>query len=220
MFYRKQYKFQSVYENMADDNENMEDDKCFISPNDLRLGAVQLARKIYDDRFVPNRIVGLWRGGAPIGLYVHEALKRLGIRADYIPVITRGYEEGIDNQLPRVAVQGIDSLAGMTRTTDKVLIVDDVWDTGRSIDTFIAVFEVVTGQQHPPDVRVGTVYFKPARNLSKRRPHYFVYESNRWLVFPHEMGSAKDCTDEELRIYFGQEIADILLENKKSQSLQ
>ncbi len=60
-------------------------------------------RKVYDDGYHPNRIIGLWRGGSPVGLYMHEALKVLGVHADYIPVITRGYKDGVDNQLSRVA---------------------------------------------------------------------------------------------------------------------
>jgi hypoxanthine phosphoribosyltransferase len=184
-----------------------EPDKYFISPDELRLGAVQLARQVYDNRFVPNRIIGLWRGGAPIGLYVHEALKVLGIRADYVPVITRGYKDGIDQKLARVAVLGTDALAGMTRKTDEVLVVDDVWDTGRSIDAFLSMFQVVTGENHPEKVRIGTVYFKPARNTTNKRPDYHVHTTEKWLVFPHEFG---DCTSDEIERHMGGKIADLL----------
>lgn len=203
MFFQKQFKFHSVHKNMTE----KESDKYFISPDELRLGAVQLARQMYDNGFIPNRIIGLWRGGAPIGLYVHEALKVLGIRADYVPVITRGYKEGIDQKLARVAVLGTDALAGMTRKTDDVLVVDDVWDTGRSIDAFLDVFQVVTGENHPQKVRVGTIYFKPTRNTTNKQPDYHVHTTERWLVFPHEFG---DCTPEELRIYMGEKIATLL----------
>src|SRR3989338_11330178 len=137
--------------------------KLFITPDSLRRDAVAVARQLYDAGYQPNRIIGLWRGCAPIGLYIHEALKVLGVRADYIPVITRGYKDGIDNPLARVVVQGIDSLAAMTRKQDAVLVVDDVWDSGRSIDAFFEVFKSVTGDQFPNDVRAASVYYKPGR---------------------------------------------------------
>lgn len=181
--------------------------KLFIKPDSLRLDSVALAKKLYDDSYHPNRIIGLWRGGSPIGLYVHEALKVLGVQADYIPVITRGYKAGIDNPLARVTVQGVDALAGMTRKTDRVLVVDDVWDSGRSIDAFFQMFEVVTGEQFPDDIRVATVYYKPGRNKSERTPNYFIRETDQWLVFPHEFG---DCTAEELKQHFSSDIANLL----------
>ena len=185
----------------------MTEKKLFITLDSLRRDSVEVARQLYDADYHPNRIIGLWRGGSPIGLYVHEALKVLGVRADYIPVITRGYNEGIDNPLGRVVVQGIDSLAGMTRKQDRVLVVDDVWDSGRSIDAFFQVFEAVTGDQFPDDVRVATVYYKPGRNRSQRKPNYFIHETDKWLVFPHEFG---DCTPGEIETHYGSDIAALL----------
>ena len=183
--------------------------KLFISPDSLRIDSVALARRLYDDSYHPNRIIGLWRGGSPIGLYVHEALKVLDREnsADYIPVITRGYKDGIDVKRARVQVLGVDALAGMTRKEDNVLIVDDVWDSGRSIDTFLEIFQTSTGDQFPDDVRVATVYYKPEKNKSERKPNYFIHETDQWLVFPHELG---DCTPEEIAKHFGNDIAALL----------
>lgn len=184
--------------------------KLFIDPYSLQRDSVALARKVYDDGYHPNRIIGLWRGGAPIGLYVHEALEVLGVRADYIPIITRGYERGkggVDKPLSQVAVQGTDSLAGATRKKDKVLVVDDVWDSGRSIDAFLGMFEKVTGERFPDNVRVATVYYKPIKNKSVRVPNYYVHEAGVWLVFPHEFSGR---TRRELKTYFSHDIADLL----------
>ncbi|MBI5001848.1 hypoxanthine phosphoribosyltransferase [Candidatus Woesearchaeota archaeon] len=181
--------------------------KLFITPDSLRRDAVAVARQLYDAGYQPNRIIGLWRGGSPIGLYVHEALKVLGVRADYIPVITRGYKDGADKPRARVAVQGLDSLAGVTRKDDNVLVVDDVWDSGRSIDQFFLMFEGATGDQFPDNIRVATVYYKPERNKSKRKPDHFIHKTDQWLVFPHELG---DCTQEEIATHYGSDIAALL----------
>ena len=187
----------------------MAEEKFYITPDSLRRDSVAVARQLYDAGYQPNRIIGLWRGGAPIGLYVHEALKVLDKdhRVDYIPVITHAYGDGIDKPLDRVQVQGLDSLATMTRKSDNVLVVDDVWDTGGSIDEFFKVFQQVTRRQFPDNVRVATVYYKPGRNKSQRKPDYFIHETDRWLVFPHEFG---DCTPDEIETHYGSDIATLL----------
>ena len=40
---------------------------------------------------------------------------------------------------------------------------------------------------HCGDLRVATVYFKPGNNRTGRGPDYFIHETDRWLVFPHEL---------------------------------
>ena len=38
-----------------------------------------------------------------------------------------------------------------------------------------------------PNIRVATPYFKPKSNKTDRVPEYYIYESDQWLVFPHEL---------------------------------
>ena len=39
----------------------------------------------------------------------------------------------------------------------------------------------------PAEIRIATVYYKPTRNRSRLKPDFFVHETDRWLVFPHEL---------------------------------
>ena len=39
----------------------------------------------------------------------------------------------------------------------------------------------------PEQVRIATVYYKPARNRSALVPDYYVRALDDWLVFPHEL---------------------------------
>jgi hypoxanthine-guanine phosphoribosyltransferase len=70
---------------------------------------------------------------------------------------------------------------------NSVLIVDDVFDRGRSIEAIIAELKRLTRRNLPKDIRIATVWFKPERNVTDLTPDYFVQETNRWLVFPHEL---------------------------------
>ena len=38
-----------------------------------------------------------------------------------------------------------------------------------------------------PEIRVATPYFKPTKNKTKRKPDYYLHETDKWLVFPHEL---------------------------------
>ena len=44
---------------------------------------------------------------------------------------------------------------------------------------------------------MATVYFKPGNNRTDRRPDYYIHETDKWLVFPHEL---KGLTPEEIAL--------------------
>ena len=70
-------------------------DKLFIKSEDLLSDAFKLAWKVFESGYKPNYIVGVWRGGAPIGIAVQELLSVLGIKSDHISIRT-SYYKGID----------------------------------------------------------------------------------------------------------------------------
>lgn len=70
---------------------------------------------------------------------------------------------------------------------DGLLIVDDVFDSGRSIDALIKQLELLTRRNMPSDVRIACPWYKPANTKVDIKPEYFVHESDEWLVFPHEL---------------------------------
>ena len=55
-------------------------DKLFINSSDLLKDSFQLAWNVYESGFKPDYIIGVWRGGAPIGIAVQEFLSVLGIK--------------------------------------------------------------------------------------------------------------------------------------------
>ena len=42
-------------------------------------------------------------------------------------------------------------------------------------------------KKNTPEIRVATPYFKPEKNLTDNVPDYYLHETNKWLVFPHEL---------------------------------
>lgn len=160
--------------------------KTFITAQQLLEDSFRLAAKVFDDGFRPNFIVGIWRGGAPIGIAVQEYFDFKKVETDHIAVRTSSYY-GIDQQSKTIKVHGLHYLIENANADDSLLIVDDVFDSGRSVDALVKQIKALSRRNMPHDVRIATPYFKPANNKTDIVPDYYIHESDEWLVFPHEI---------------------------------
>lgn len=170
-------------------------DKVYISADQLLTDSFRLADQIYQSGLRPSHIVGIWRGGAPIGIAVQELLEYRGVHADHIAIRTSSYS-GIDQQEPQVRVYALGYLIDTLNPDDTLLVVDDVFDSGRSIQAFLHELALRCRHNMPRTVKIATVYYKPSRNRTDLLPDFFVNESEEWLVFPHEIDG---LTEEEIR---------------------
>jgi len=162
-------------------------DKRFISAQQLLEDSLELGRQIIESGFRPNYIVGVWRGGTPVGIMVQELLDFYGIETDHISIRTSSYL-GVDNRRSSpVRVHGLSYLIKSMNAEDSLLIVDDVFDTGLSVKAVIDRLKKRCRRNCPEDIRVATAYFKPGRNRTDFAPHFCAQETEEWLVFPHEM---------------------------------
>jgi hypoxanthine phosphoribosyltransferase len=110
--------------------------KVFISAESLLRDAMQLAVQIVRSGFRPTFLVAVWRGGAPIGITVQEVLEYHGVHADHIAIRTSSYT-GIDQQSKTVRVHALDYLVSRLSAEDQLLLVDDVFDSGLSIEAIM-----------------------------------------------------------------------------------
>ncbi len=161
-------------------------DKNYISAQSLLEDAFLLGKRILESDFKPNFIVGVWRGGTPVGIAVQEMLAFFGLHSDHIAVRTSLYKS-IDNTDSVVRVHGLDYLVKNMNDTDKLLIVDDVFDTGRSVEAIINTLKNKMRRNCPAQIKVATPWFKPNKNVTQRSPDFYLHETDDWLVFPHEL---------------------------------
>lgn len=160
--------------------------KTFISAQSLLQDSFALGLQVLKSGFRPSFLVGVWRGGAPIGITVQEVLEYHGVSCDHIAIRTSSYT-GIDQQSRTVRVHAIDYLVSMLNADDGLLLIDDVFDSGRSLEAVVAELRRRCRRNLPEQIKIATVYYKPSRNQSSFRPDYFMHETDHWLVFPHEI---------------------------------
>jgi len=168
--------------------------KVYLTAQSLLEDSFKLAHQILESGFKPTFIIAVWRGGAPIGIAVQEYLQFHGIHADNIAIRTSSYS-GIDNQSREVKVLGLEYLVKNMQHHDRLLIVDDVFDTGRSVEAIINELSKQTRLNTPEDIRIAVPYYKPSRNQIEREPDYVVHETSDWLKYPH---SLEGLSEEEM----------------------
>ncbi len=169
-------------------------EKTFISAESLLRDSLELGLQVVRSGFEPSFLVGIWRGGAPIGISVQEVLEYNGIECDHISIRTSSYT-AIDQQSTSVRVHAVDYLVSRLSFEDRLLLIDDVFDSGRSLEAVIAELRKRCRRNLPEHIRIATVYYKPSRNRTSLTPDYYVRATDQWLVFPHEV---QGLTKEEI----------------------
>lgn len=162
----------------------------FIAADDLLQDSFQLAANIYEAGFEPDFLVGLWRGGSAVGIAVQEGLDYLGTKTDHIAIRTSytgaaGYSQMI-NKADSIRVHGLQYLLENLGAHHSLLIVDDVYSTGSSVNAVIKQLALKTRRNLPQDIRIATVWYRPTEK-TLRTPDYFVHETDDWLVLPYEL---------------------------------
>lgn len=165
-------------------------EKLYIKESDLIEDSFRLGVKVFESGFKPDFIVGIWRGGSTVGIYVQECLQYLGVKTDHIAIRTSyqglpSYQAMIDEQT--IKVHGLKYLLENLNRDDKLLIVDDVFSSGKSIEAVITQLSKRAKRNLPKDIRIAAPWYKPSQNRSIRQPDYFVNTSDKWLVQPYEM---------------------------------
>lgn len=173
--------------------------KRFLDEETVIQDAFRLGVQIFESGFRPTFIVGLWRGGSSVGIYVQECLQTLGVKTDHIALRTsyRGlpaYQSMV--QSPEdIRVHGTQYLVENLNVDDGLLIVDDVFSTGYNISAVINRLQGKLKRNMPSQVKVATLWQRPAYNRVDFNPDFCLRETDDWLVFPYEL---KGLSQEEI----------------------
>ena len=132
---------------------------------------LDLAQHIKKDEYKPEVIVGVSRGGWPPARVMSDLLQNpnlANLRVEFYKDI------GVRNKKPRITQPVTMEVVGK-----RVLVVDDVSDTGHSL----RVAANHLRRKPVKELRVCTIYMKPQ---SIYRPDYYSQTTRKWIIFPWE----------------------------------
>lgn len=179
---------------MSSSDESNWTEKYYVTADEFLQDSFRMGMQILNSDFSPKFIVGVWRGGAPAGIAVQEMLDFHGIETDHIAIRTSSYI-GMKQQ-KIVRVHGLEYIVDNINADDSLLIVDDVFDSGHSLEAILKTLREKCRRNMPEIVKIATVYYKPLRNKTDLKPDFYIHETDAWLVFPHELHG---LTAEEIR---------------------
>lgn len=180
--------------------------KDFVGCDSLRTLSFQLGASIFDGLTEKERngvvfLVGLWRGGSFIAICVDEFLSYLGVKTDCVAVRTSYYI--VDQKKKDITVHSLDYLKSTVKPGDLVVLLDDVWDSGTSIQK-VRHEMLALGA----NVKIAVIHYKPTNSkFPLLEPDHFVKESNDWIVYPHELVG---LSEEEIDHNYGSHVLQLL----------
>ena len=147
--------------------------KTIVTWDDLEALVGALAEKVGSDYDV---LLVITRGGlVPAGMLAY----RLGLRDILVAAVAFYDDAGQTAERPMFFQFPSDPLLHGRR----VLVVDEVWDTGTTIAAVVERVEIAGGQ---PTTAV--LHYKPSRSKVPLVPDHFVVATDDWVVYPFKHG--------------------------------
>lgn len=132
---------------------------------------LELADQIREDGFEPDVVVGVSRGGWPPARVMSDLLEKpqlVNVATEFYLGVAETKGEPVITQPVSASVKG-----------KKVLVVDDIADTGKSLKLIQAHLK----ERGATEIRVAAIYYKP---WSIVVPDYYQKDTTSWVIFPWE----------------------------------
>lgn len=197
--------------------------KEFLPYNKVRNNALKIAKQIHDDGFIPDVIYCSLRGGAYMANVISEYFK-IVCKAEklhpalYAGVVARSYSDVA--QHTKVYIDGWTYPPENLRPGDKILLVDDIFDSGRTINSLVETLMNSRGMPRE-DIKVVVHDYKYFTYYDEQlpiQPDYYARkfeitkpEENRWIHYmSHELVGLSEKELEEYYYSEDPELKDVL----------
>ena len=173
----------------------MNKNKIIVEPSVVRNNGIRMAYQMWQDGFIPSMIYVPLRGGANLGNIISEVFKLLTPQTPcmYCAVIAHSYHGfNLDSG---INVDGWTTSPEKIRPVDRVLLVDDIYDTGKSANYLWD--SILNYNKHPENLRLAVHDYKEVTyhpKLTKTPDYYAVHhkiekkEDDFWIHYSsHEL---------------------------------
>lgn len=166
--------------------------KIFVDEQTVIDESFRLGVQVYNSGFRPTFIVGLWRGGSTVGIYLQECLQTLGVTTDHIALRTsyagrQAYESAVSDPQQPVSVHGTHYLIDALNRDDRLLLVDDVFASGRTMAAVIEKLSERLKRNLPADIRIACLFQRDRAHRVGPTPEYVAYVTEDWVTLPYEL---------------------------------
>lgn len=170
--------------------------KEFVPFETVRNNGLKLAHKIYkQDGFVPDVIYCSMRGGAYLANIISEYYKYFGENNILFAAIAARSYSGINQAQEKLTVDGWTVLPQNLPSDSKILLVDDIFDSGNTINQLMEI--LVEAGLKRENIKIAVHDYKDFKNKKAHKfvPDYFCRkhtitkdEENFWIHYmSHEL---------------------------------
>lgn len=166
-----------------------------IDPDRFLVDTFRLGKKVYLSGFRPTHAISLWRGGTPVGLGVDAFFRSRGLRINHTTIATGSYV-GV-SQRTEVTVKNLEHLVQVVCPEDGLLIIDDVFESGRTIEQVVRLLREKARANAPREIKVAAIHVKPNRREFNDTEVLYLDEiaDDVWIDYPHELADLVDPGD-------------------------
>ncbi|MEL3906696.1 MAG: phosphoribosyltransferase [Treponema sp.] len=143
-------------------------EKEFIPYDTIRNDGFRLARRIWDDGFIPNVMYISLRGGSYLGNVMHEWFKLVDKETQilYAAVVAHSYSD--INQQTKMMIDGWTYSPEHLRSGDKILLIDDIFDSGATMNYLVSAF--LNKGIPRSDIKIAVYDYKVFHNRESAEP--------------------------------------------------
>ena len=164
--------------------------QSFLTEQEVIDQSFRLGANIYASGFRPSFMA--CGEVLAVGIYVQECLQTLGVVSDHIAIRTSyqgapDYARQLHSAAPDIQVHGTQYLLDTLGAEDNLLIVDDVFATGRNTLAVLDHLRSRLRKNFPEAVRIACLYEKPSQSRVSLKPDFVINQRDDWLVLPYEL---------------------------------
>lgn len=168
-----------------------------VPPGEFLVDTFRLGQAVYRTGFRPKHAISIWRGGTPVGLGVDAFFRSRGHFVNHTTIATgsyTGFERG-----HTVTVKNLEHLVQVVCPEDPLLIVDDVYESGRTIQRVVEQLREKARANAPERIMVAAIHEKPALREYGELPVVALHalDNDVWVDYPHELADLVDPADPE-----------------------